>query len=240
MQNPWSKTFDEHFKYHMCRERRHRMDWEDIFKSCKDFMMFGAGIYNKHRTNTNFSYILDLDVRPAGEYSSFRIQTHDQSNFPKTIGGDSWRVFIKGPASLEALVYDLHNGLYETSFLILEPGEYTVEVALQGSSCSAFVDPPNDWFKKGDFNGHFQELWHYKSKQGWPFLLRERMWSILNPFKIIIPPGLPEKISSKRFCNIRLENNFVIDCLVFFFLSGFSLTNIHDSQDSRERGRLSL
>ena len=25
-----------------------------------------------------------------------------------------------------------------------------------------------------------------------------------------------------------------------FFLSGFSFTNIHDSQDSREKGRLSL
>ena len=27
---------------------------------------------------------------------------------------------------------------------------------------------------------------------------------------------------------------------VFFFLSGFSFTNIHDSRDSRERGRVSI
>ena len=29
-------------------------------------------------------------------------------------------------------------------------------------------------------------------------------------------------------------------CFMFFFLSGFSFTDIHDSQSSRGRGRLSL
>ena len=35
--------------------------------------------------------------------------------------------------------------------------------------------------------------------------------------------------NSKKFCK-KLTNNF-------FFLSGFSFTNIHESQDSRERRR---
>ena len=43
------------------------------------------------------------------------------------------------------------------------------------------------------------------------------------------------KISALRSKNLLDKYDFF-----FFFLSGFSFTNIHDSQDSRGRGRVSI
>ena len=45
-----------------------------------------------------------------------------------------------------------------------------------------------------------------------------------------------QKFSYQRayICLVILHDNF------FFFLSGFSFTNIHDSRDSRGRGRVSF
>ena len=45
----------------------------------------------------------------------------------------------------------------------------------------------------------------------------------------------------KRGNSFRLrEKDMHISLFVFFFLSGFSFTNIHDSRDSRGRGRVSI
>ena len=54
-----------------------------------------------------------------------------------------------------------------------------------------------------------------------------------------------EKISEDKPQIFEDKGTFLIDhfiffLLFFFYLSGFSFTNIHDSQDSRERGRPSL
>ena len=43
-------------------------------------------------------------------------------------------------------------------------------------------------------------------------------------------------IREKKLC----ANNSIATFFVFYFLSGFSFTNIHDSQDSRGRERVSL
>ena len=42
-----------------------------------------------------------------------------------------------------------------------------------------------------------------------------------------------------RYNGFSLSHDLVIP-LFFFFLSGFSFTNIHDSRDSRGRGRVSI
>lgn len=71
----------------------------------------------------------------------------------KTIGGDSWRVYIRvGPSSIAPVVFDLNNGLYEVLFLVLEPGSYTAQIWLDYTLCDGFRDPPENWFRKGRKN----------------------------------------------------------------------------------------
>lgn len=137
------------FVKEMCKERLHRMDWKEILKPCEEKLTFGSSLYSTNRTSVNYSYITDKIIRNTGEYSSFKIKTHDTYNSPKTYGGDTWRVFIKGAAYFEPYVYDLNSGEYEVTFLILDPGIYTVNIVLEGTLCSSFVNPPHDWFKKG-------------------------------------------------------------------------------------------
>ena len=71
----------------------------------------------------------------------------------KTIGGDSWRVYIrKGPSSLAPIVFDLSNGLYEVLFLVLEPGSYTAQIWLDYTLCDGYRDPPENWFQEGTYS----------------------------------------------------------------------------------------
>ena len=142
---------NDNFVVQMCRERVHRLDYKKMLEPCAQSLNFGTHIYDSTlRTNPTFTAVIDKDIREAGEYSSFKIKTYDNSNRVKTFGGDSFRVFINGTlGSMEASVYDLGNGEYETSFLLLNPGVYLVKVIMEGSMCSSYVNPPKDWFRKG-------------------------------------------------------------------------------------------
>ena len=88
-----------------------------------------------------------------GHFSRFFIQSVTSHGEPKTVGGDSWRVYIRqGPSSLAPVVFDLNNGVYEVLFLVLEPGSYTAQIWLDFTLCDGFRDPPVDWFVKGKSN----------------------------------------------------------------------------------------
>jgi len=144
----------DNFVVQMCRERIYRLDYKSMLKPCAESLHFGSHIYDSTlRTNPMFTAILDKDIRETGEYSSFKIKTYDNMNRAKTFGGDSFRVFINGTiGSMEAFVYDLENGEYETSFLLVDAGVYWVKVIMEGSMCSSYVNPPADWFRKGTYN----------------------------------------------------------------------------------------
>ena len=145
-----SKT--DEFQYHMCRERLHRLDYKKLLKACHKSLPFGMHIYDKTlRTNPKLTTIPIKEIRESGEYSTFKIKTFDHKSRAKVFGGDSFRIFLNGTdgQSLESTVYDLNNGEYDVSFLILDAGVYKVSVVLEGSLCSSYVDPPHDWFRKG-------------------------------------------------------------------------------------------
>ena len=149
-ENPkWYPTQPYFFNKKLCQERKHRMDWLNMLEPCKSRMEFGMHMHSYLKTEVNYSFISDLQVRKTGDYSSFRIKTYDTLRNPKTIGGDTWRVFLRGPVYIEPYVYDLNNGEYEVLFFTLDAGVYHVEVILEGSLCSSYVNPPYDWFKKG-------------------------------------------------------------------------------------------
>ena len=147
------------FRHEWLRQRRARVDWKSIIKPCADNMAWG--LVKEHwgktnRSNATTSFILLKDIRPAGEFSKVFIQSKTSDNRTKLIGGDTWRVYVRGPTSIAATVFDHSNGTYEALFLIMEPGVYQLMIYLDYSLCDGFKDPPRDWFIIGDAQGENQ------------------------------------------------------------------------------------
>ena len=154
-----SRRFQD-FRRQWLRQRRARVDWQSVMKPCNDNMAWGQvndGWSKLNRSSAVASEVVFWDIRPAGEFSKIFIQSKTSDNRTKTIGGDSWRVYVHGPSSVAATVFDHNNGTYEALFLIGEPGVYQVIIHLDYSLCDGFRDPPRDWFIKGNAQGKFQK-----------------------------------------------------------------------------------
>ena len=102
-------------------------------------------------TSPEQSEIFGVQIRPAGEYSRFFVQSRTHNAQRKTIGGDSWRVYLDGPSYLAGTVFDHDNGVYEVLFLIMEPGAYKIDMILDYTLCDGLIDPPieHNWFRNG-------------------------------------------------------------------------------------------
>ena len=150
----------EDFRREWLRQRRARVDWQEILKPCHDNTAWGQvkdGWGKLNRSDANTSDIILKDIRPAGEFSKIFIQSRTSDNRTKAIGGDTWRVYVRGPSSVVVTVFDHNNGTYEALFLITEPGVYQVIIYLDYSLCDGFRDPPRDWFVKGNAQGKYQK-----------------------------------------------------------------------------------
>ncbi|XP_073248313.1 uncharacterized protein [Porites lutea] len=184
------------FMKQWCRIRQARVDWEQMLKPCKGNLAWGTklpGWEFEFRTDPDESYISLWHIRPCGEFSRLSIRTVTSKGLEKKIGGDSWRVHLKGPASVAGTVIDHMNGTYEVLFLIIEPGNYQVEAILDHSLCDGFADPPPDWFIVGNAQGKFQQegvLGPTKRSAERPYILKplrfgNPVWITIRP----IPPG---------------------------------------------------
>jgi hypothetical protein len=127
------------------------LDWNGMLNPCKTDMQWESKKTEiTNRTSGNTSKIISKDIEPAGEFSRVLIQSRTADGRIKTMGGDAWRVYLFGPSSLVARVFDYSNGTYEALFLVMEPGVYKVVVVLDYSLCDGLRDPPRDWFIKGN------------------------------------------------------------------------------------------
>ena len=136
------------------RMHRARTDWQAMLKPCKDQLAWGTlklGWGKVNRTSARSSYIIYKDIQPSGQFSSIFIQTRAAGGQQKTVGGDFWRVFFTGPANVAASVFDHENGTYEAIALLLEPGNYSVRAYLEYTLCDGLRDPPENWFRIGEF-----------------------------------------------------------------------------------------
>ena len=188
----------EDFRRDWSRVRRARVDWQEILRPCHDYTAWGQvkdGWGKLNRSNANTSDTIFKDIRPAGEFSKIFIQSRTSDNRTKTIGGDSWRVYVRGPSSVVVTVCDHNNGTYEALFLITEPGVYQVIIYLDYSLCDAFKDPPRDWFIKGNAEGEFQKEGVLGKLDNW----------LMQPFK----NGIPLKINvTQARMNTSLTGKF--------------------------------
>lgn len=146
--------FDELIKS-WCRIRHEREDFESKLKSCNFNISWDAKNSDERRkslsTDPSKSVISQFNIQPAGEFSSFKIQSKTSEGRNKSFGGDSWRVLLRGKASFAPTVFDLGNGQYEVLFHVADPGVYKVDIVLDYSLCDGYRDPPSDWFKKGKY-----------------------------------------------------------------------------------------
>ena len=139
----------------MASSKKLSSNWRAILLPCQGRTKWGKtspGWGTGNKTSANTSYISYWDIRPAGQFSRFFIQSQYVSGRSKGVGGDLWHVFIRGPTSVSATVFDHTNGTYEVLFLLLEPGNYSVEIRLDTSQCDGLTEPPLDWFIKGEVN----------------------------------------------------------------------------------------
>ena len=140
------------FRKDWCRVRKVATDWEQLTSTCEGNAKFGVNLPGwgmENRTDPTKSFITVMDIKSAGEFSRFSIQSQTHNGQAKTIGGDDWRVLIWGPSVLAPTVIDHSNGTYEVLFLILEPGTYFVSIVLDYSLCDGMKNPPDYWFMIG-------------------------------------------------------------------------------------------
>ena len=107
------------------------------------------------------SLISFFDIRSAGQFSRFSIQTKTRNGKLKHIGGDSWRVLLLGPATVSPTMFDHGNGTYEFLFLVMNPGVYKLDITLDYSLCDGYREAPKNWFIVGTNNYLFlrNERW---------------------------------------------------------------------------------
>ncbi|XP_065060100.1 uncharacterized protein LOC135687467 [Rhopilema esculentum] len=142
--------FLDDFQRSLCRERWKRMDWQQILRPCKENLEFGSSKWKDSlRTSPSYSHVLNMDIKKAGEFSKIAIQSRTAEGREKSIGGDVWRVFISGPSNIAPFVSDLENGVYEATFLAMEPGFYKAKIYLESTLCEGLKDPPREVLKRG-------------------------------------------------------------------------------------------
>ena len=141
----------DHFQEAWCRVRRARVDFDSLLKRCSANISWNGNSPDlQQQTDAFQSFISFFDIRPAGQFSRFTICTKTRDGTLKRIGGDSWRVLLRGPATISPTIFDHMNGTYEVLFLAVEPGVYKLEITLDYSLCDGYRDPPSNWFRVGE------------------------------------------------------------------------------------------
>lgn len=149
-----TSQYNSNFTHHWLRLNQARTNWQAILRPCKDqqsWVTVRQGWTNDKRSSASESFISHMDIQRSGHFSRIFIQSQTAKGKPKTFGGDSWRVYITGPANIAAHVFDHENGTYEAIALIMEAGKYTVHAYLDYSLCDGLRDPPKNWFNLGAF-----------------------------------------------------------------------------------------
>ena len=139
------------FQENWCRIHRARVDVDSILKPCFYNISWNGDSPNRQlQTDAGKSFISLFEIRPAGQFSRFSIQTRTSNGELKLIGGDSWRVLLRGPATVSPTVFDHGNGTYEFLTLVMDPGVYKLDITLDYSLCDGYRDPPKNWFIVGE------------------------------------------------------------------------------------------
>ena len=134
------------------RLNKARVDWQAVLNPCFGNIAWAtrtSGFEKEMATSPELSYIKDMSIRPAGEFSKILLRTRTTTGLDKNVGGDFWTVVFKGPSCVYATVFDHGDGTYEAMALLMEPGVYNVEIFLHYTLCDGLRDPPENWVRVG-------------------------------------------------------------------------------------------
>jgi len=90
-------------------------------------------------TNASKSVVVSIPLGqiPANKKHKFRIESRDSRAQSVFCGGDEWEATASGPERVDHLIItDNNDGSYTTEFILPKPGEYTVDVKLNGVAAS--------------------------------------------------------------------------------------------------------
>ncbi|KXJ13678.1 hypothetical protein AC249_AIPGENE14290 [Exaiptasia diaphana] len=128
-----------------------------MLKPCEGKLSwYKRNVFSELRTDAEQSYLMKIDLNNSGRFSRLWIQSVDTKGNPKSVGGDSWRVYVRnGPTSIAPIILDKNNGVYEVMMLIMEPGIYQANIFLDYSLCDGLREPPDFWFINGTDHGTY-------------------------------------------------------------------------------------
>ena len=139
----------------------------DLTFSCRDHLSWTDRVQNSShlRTQANaslFQFIIYQKSKMASKELKMRdfvgyikIKTVDMRGFKKAKGGDWWRATVIGENQQKSLrwsvrINDQNDGSYVGVFPIRFSGKFRLEIYLEYSLCEGILDPPFDWFSKGE------------------------------------------------------------------------------------------
>ena len=127
--------------------------WKDMIKPCLNNMKNRRKINRRNVTRIEKSDIIfEKNVDDTVLY--IKIYSKNQDEEYKRVGGDWWKLeIIYDDISFTADMQDKNDGTYFTFISVLADGYYKIVITIFQSLCEGFMDPPEDFFKKG--NTHY-------------------------------------------------------------------------------------
>ncbi|KYQ96878.1 gelation factor [Tieghemostelium lacteum] len=97
-------------------------------------------IHIKPAADPNLSYAEGpgLEGGRENEQAQFKIHAVDPDGNHRTDGGDGFVVTIDGPSTVDPTLIDNGDGTYDVDFTATEPGDYTINLTLDGDNVNGF------------------------------------------------------------------------------------------------------
>jgi len=128
---------------------------KQLLRPCQQFLKWDKRQQNNsllrtHTKNSQVTVHVYKSVLTNLHVGKVYIETFDGRGSKKKQGGDSWRSEIIGKEQQVSVeLNDLSDGSYQGWFVLLYPGQFSLELVLENSLCEGITDPPLDWFQRG-------------------------------------------------------------------------------------------
>ena len=125
--------------------------WKEMIQPCLGHMKHVMKVNRQNLTSIETSdMIVEKNIDETVLY--IKIYSKTQQKELKKIGGDSWKIEItSNNISFTVDMLDKNDGSYETFISVPSDGNYTILITILQSICEGFMDPPKDYFQKGNF-----------------------------------------------------------------------------------------
>ena len=124
--------------------------WKEMIQPCLGHMNHVQEVNRQNITSIEKSDIV-VEKNIEGTVLYIKIYSKTQQEEFKRVGGDSWKIkIINSNVFFTVDMLDRNDGTYETFISVPADGQYTIVITILQSICEGFMDPPKDYFKKGN------------------------------------------------------------------------------------------